>query len=462
MEVSVKDVIRYIDENRTRHLSELMAYLSIPSVSTKREHAADVVKAAEWTAAQFNAVGLTRVQIHQTKGHPIVTAESPRIANAPTVLIYGHYDVQPPEPLELWQTPPFSPTVRKGKIFARGAADDKGQVFIYMKAIEALFRVRGALPINIKVLIEGEEEIGSPHLVPFVKAHAKQLACDLILVSDTHMTGLKTPSITTGLRGISCLEVTVQCAERDLHSGTFGGTVGNPIQVLAEMLSACKNAKTGKVNIPGFYDGVRKLSPAEKRSLKALPHSDRAHARSVGAPQVFGEKGYSTLERVGARPTFEINGIYGGYTGEGVKTVLPCEARAKISMRLVPDQDPTKLARNATAFIKKLAPPHARVSVKVEKNQGWPTRVDPNFSAMKSASDAVKQVFGKAPLYTLEGGSIPIVADFKKILKKETILLGFGLPDDNLHAPNEKFDLEMLDRGIKTIVCLMENLAKRG
>ncbi|MCB9556190.1 MAG: dipeptidase [Deltaproteobacteria bacterium] len=449
----------YLESNRDRHIEELRAFLSIPSVSTRSEHAGDVQAAADFVVQQLRAAGLEAVEKHSTPGHPVVTGHTKPVAGAPTVLIYGHYDVQPAEPLELWKTPPFVPDLRDGKLYARGAADDKGQVFIYLKVLEAFHQVRGGCPVNVKVLIEGEEEIGSPNLVPFLKAHKKELACDVVLVSDTHMMGYDTPSITVGLRGLTSVEVTVQGASGDLHSGTYGGSVANPIQVLCEMLVACKNPRTGKILIPGFYDDVRRLSAQDRRKLAEAPHDDEKFRSATGAPALFGEKGFSTIERIGARPTFEVNGIWGGYMGEGLKTVLPSQAHAKISMRLVPDQDPQSIAKATEAFLKEIAPPHVNVTVTRERNQGDAIWVDADFPAMQVARDAVRKVFGTAPHLTLEGGSIPIVANFKKVLRRDTILLGFGLPDDRLHAPNEKFDLRMLDRGMKTVAHLLNDLA---
>jgi acetylornithine deacetylase/succinyl-diaminopimelate desuccinylase-like protein len=456
----VKELLRHLERKRGEHLEELGEFLSIPSVSTRPEHAEDVKRAASWVAQRLTAAGLLDVTVHQTAGHPIVTARTLQQKGAPTVLVYGHYDVQPPDPLELWESPPFEPQVRKNKLFARGASDDKGQVFIYLKVLEAFAEVQGGVPINVKLVLEGEEEVGSPNLVPFVKEHAKELACDLVLVSDTHMEGIRVPSITTGLRGLAAIEVTVQGAKKDLHSGTYGGSVANPIQVLAELLVACKDAKSGKVKIPGFYDAVRPLSAKEKRSMASVPFSERDFLKQTGAPALFGERGRSTLERVGSRPTFEVNGIWGGYIGEGVKTVLPSTAHAKISMRLVPDQDPVAIGKAVEAYLRQMAPDHVRVTVRHDRNRGYPTAVDPDFPAMKVAAAALKRVFGKEPVYTREGGSIPIVADFRRILGAEVILLGFGLPDDNLHAPNEKFDLRMLDKGIKAVAHLFHDLGQ--
>ncbi|MCA9670140.1 MAG: dipeptidase [Myxococcales bacterium] len=455
----MKDIFDYFAAQRDRHVAELCTFLSIPSVSTRSEHKGDVARAATWVASSLERAGLEDVVINPTKGHPCVTGHTPHVAGAPTVLVYGHYDVQPPEPLELWKSPAFAPEIRQGRIYARGAADDKGQVFLHLKVLEAYKAVRGGCPINVKVLIEGEEEIGSPNLVPFVKANKKLLACDAVIVSDTHMLGVNTPSITVGLRGLAALQMTVRAAKSDLHSGTFGGGVANPLQVLAEILVGCKDPKSGKIKIPGFYDQVRKLGAADKKALALVPHDDAAWLKSTGAPALFGEAGFGTLARIGARPTFEINGMWGGYTGEGVKTVLPSEAHAKISMRLVPDQDPREIVKLAKAHIEAIAPDHVKVDVRIDKNMGSPSFVDPNFPAMAAAARAVERVFKKAPAFTREGGSIPIVADFERVLGRPTVLLGFGLPDDGLHAPNEKFDLRMFDKGVRTLACLIDELA---
>ena len=455
----MKDVLQYLAKNRTRFVDELKEFLSIPSISTKQEHQADMQRAAAWVATHLETVGLKDVAVHEGAGHPIVTARSAELAGAPTVLVYGHYDVQPADPVELWKTPPFTPTQRGTKLFARGAADDKGQLFIHLKVIEAFNKVRGGLPLNVKVLIEGEEEIGSPSLAPFLRGHKKALACDALLISDTHMHDISTPSITCGLRGMVCAELTVRTAKGDQHSGTFGGTIANANQVLAELLVACKDPKSGKVKIPGFYDDVVRLSAKQKRSLAALPHDDALYAKGLGAPEVFGEKGFSTLERAGARPTFEVNGMSGGYTGDGMKTVLPCEAKAKLSMRLVANQRPREVFALLKAHLAAVAPPHAKVTVKKLENDGEATMVSLDSLAMKTATKAVETVFGKEPVFALEGGSIPIVADFRAVLGAEAILLGFGLPDDNLHAPNEKFDLRMLERGLKTVAYFLDDYA---
>ncbi len=458
----MQQVLKYLAANKKRFIEEMSELLSIPSISTKAEHAQDMAKAAKWVATHLRGAGLVDVKVHETAGNPVVVGHGKPVPGAPTVLIYGHYDVQPAEPLELWKTLPFEPTVKGSKIFCRGSADDKGQLFIYLKVIEAFEKAGGGLPLNVKVLIEGEEEIGSPSLVPFLRKHKKELAADAILISDTHMHAYNTPSITTGLRGLTCAEVRVVTAKGDQHSGTYGGTIANPCQVLAELLVACKDPKSGKIKIPGFYEGVRKLTAKQKRSLAETPHDDVKYVKGLGSPQVFGERGYSTLERAGARPTFEVNGIWGGYIGEGVKTVLPCEASAKISMRLVADQNPAAVFKALKAHLQAVAPPHCKVTVKKMDNDGQPVMVDPAFPGMTIACDAVEKVFGKPPIMALEGGSIPIVADFQSVLKAPPLLLGFGLPDDNLHAPNEKFDLRMFDRGMKTIAYFFADYAAAG
>lgn len=456
----MKQILAYLKKNQGRFIDELGELLAIPSISTKTECAGDLKKAAHWVAEKLRAAGLPEVNVHQTKGNPVVVGHGPKVPGAPTVLIYGHYDVQPAEPESLWKTPPFKPTIKGTKLFARGAADDKGQLYIHVKVLEAFHEVKGAFPVNVKVLIEGEEEVGSPSLVPFLKQHKKELACDAVLISDTHMLALDTPSITTGLRGLTCVEINVRTSKGDQHSGTYGGTIANPCQVLAELLVACKDPKTGKIKVPGFYDDVRKLTPKQRKSLALTPHDDARYAKELGSPAVFGEKGFTTLERAGARPTFEINGIYGGYSGEGVKTVLPAEATAKISMRLVADQSPAKIVAAVRAHLAAIAPAHAKVTVRKLENDGQPVLVDPDFPGMRVASEAVQAVFGKPPILALEGGSIPIVSDFQGVLGAKAILLGFGLPDDNLHAPNEKIDLRMFARGTATVAHFLDGYAR--
>ncbi|MDH7514729.1 MAG: dipeptidase [Bacteroidota bacterium] len=456
----MNDIATYFRDHRDAHLEELVSFLRIPSISTDEQHKHDIEHAAEFVGDALRAAGLENVRRYETGGHPLVYGEWLGAKGAPTVLIYGHYDVQPPDPLELWITPPFEPTVREGRIFARGAADDKGQVFIHVKAVEAFLKTRGSLPVNVKFIIEGEEEVGSTHLADFVRKNRKLLSCDVILISDTHMMGVKTPSITYGLRGLTYLEVTVTAAKTDMHSGTFGGGVANPIQVLAEILVGCKDPKTGKVRIPGFYDDVVPLSKKERAELAKIPHNDREWAKSIGAVKPFGEKGYTTIERTGARPTFEVNGIWGGHTGPGVKTVLPAQAHAKVSMRLVANQDPSKIAKLFAQHVKKIAPDTVRTEIKLYDNNGYPALTPIDSPGMRAAADAIKMVYGKAPFFTREGGSIPVVADFQQLLKVDAVLLGFGLPDDNLHAPNEKLDLIQFEKGLETVAAFFERYAE--
>ncbi|MBL0174175.1 MAG: dipeptidase [Ignavibacteria bacterium] len=456
----MKDVLNYCAAHQDEYLEQLKDFLRIPSISTSEEAKADIAKAASFVAAQLKGAGMNSVAIHPTKGHPVVYGEWLGAKGAPTVLIYGHYDVQPPDPLDLWKTPPFEPTIRDGKIFARGSADDKGQAFIHMKVVEAFMKTRGALPVNVKFIVEGEEEIGSTNLADFVKKNKKMLACDVILISDTHMMGVKQPSITYGLRGLTYLEMTVTAAKGDMHSGTFGGGVANPIQVLAEILTACKDPKTGKIKIPGFYDDVVVMTKKERAELAKLPHSDAKWAKDIGATKVHGEKGFTTVERTGTRPTFEINGIWGGHTGAGVKTVLPAKASAKVSMRLVANQNPMKIAKLFMDYVKKVTPDTVKCEVKLYDNNGHPALTPIDSAGMRAAAAAIKAVYKKDPFFTREGGSIPVVADFQQLLGSEAVLLGFGLPDDNLHAPNEKFDIIQFSNGMKTAACFLDEFAK--
>jgi acetylornithine deacetylase/succinyl-diaminopimelate desuccinylase-like protein len=446
----------FVRENRERHLNELMEVLRIPSVSTDPARADEVKRAADWVKARLTRAGCTRTEIFETKRHPIVYGEWLGARGAPTVLFYGHYDVQPEDPVDLWTSPAFQPTVRDGRLYARGACDDKGQFIIHVNAFEAYLQTAGTCPVNVKFLIEGEEEIGSPNLEPFIAARKDLLACDAVVVSDTAMFDKKTPSIVHGLRGLSYLQVDVRGTARDLHSGTFGGSVINPAFALAHIIAGLKDAK-GKVKVPGFYDNVRKLTVKERKAFKKLPHSDTTWRKSIGAKALFGEAGYTTLERVWARPTLEVNGIWGGFMGEGAKTVIPAEAHAKISMRLVPDQRPKEIVAKVTKAIKKLAPPSVDVTVThIHSGEGW--LADTGHVALRAAAAAVKKAFGKTPVFTREGGSIPVVATFDRILKVPSVLMGIGLHDDNLHAPNEKIDLDNFFNGNEAAVYLMDEL----
>jgi acetylornithine deacetylase/succinyl-diaminopimelate desuccinylase-like protein len=451
-------IVKQIRGARKTHLAEFSELLSIPSVSTDSRHAKDVKRAADWVKNKLERAGCTRVKLHRTPRHPIVYGEWLGAGDAPTILIYGHYDVQPVDPLELWDEPPFEPTVRNGRIYARGASDNKGQFLAHINAFGAHMAEAGRCPVNVKFLIEGEEEIGSIHLDRFIADNRKLLDCDAVIVSDTAMFGAGVPSICYGLRGLAYLQVNVRGTSRDLHSGTFGGSVINPANALVEMLAALKDAK-GRVTIPGFYEKVRRLRPAERKAFAALPHSDARWKREIGAPALHGEAGYSTLERIWARPTLDINGIWSGFTGEGAKTVIPAEASAKISMRLVPDQRPKEIARKVRAHLKKIAPSSVRVTVEeLHGGDAWIAPTD--HPAVRAAGRALERAFRKKSVLVREGGSIPIVADFERLLKVPTVLMGLGLNDDNLHAPNEKMELDNFYRGIEASAFLMEELAK--
>ncbi len=454
----MSSVSMYISKNRERHLSELKEFLRIPSVSSVSKHAPDVRRAAMWICDRLKRAGCTKAEIHNTPGNPIVYGEWLGAPRRPTILVYGHYDVQPVDPLKLWETPPFEPTIRDGKIFARGASDDKGQLILHANALEAHLQSSGSCPVNIKFLIEGEEEAGSSNLEPFIRANRKLLACDAVVVSDTAMFARGIPSICYGLRGLAYLEVNVRGTSGDLHSGSFGGAVVNPAIALVQMLAALKDAK-GRVTIPGFYDNVRRLTIAERRAFASLPHSDRKFKKIVGAPELYGEAGYSTLERLWARPSFDINGIWGGYTGEGAKTVIPAEASAKLSLRLVPDQTPKEIAFKTTSYLKKLAPKSVKITVRLlHSGDGWLAPTD--HPALKAAGAAMKRAFGKNPVFVREGGSIPIISSFDKLLKVPSVLMGVGLNEDNIHAPNEKLDLSHFYKGIEAAAYLMEELGE--
>jgi acetylornithine deacetylase/succinyl-diaminopimelate desuccinylase-like protein len=448
----------YLQQQRKRHLAELVELLSIPSVSTDKQRATDVGRAAQWVQRRLKAAGCTRAQIYKTDGHPIVYGEWLGAPGRPTILVYGHYDVQPVDPLELWKTPPFEPTVRGGKIYARGASDDKGQVIVHVNALEAHLANAGKCPVNLKFVIEGEEEIGSDSLEPFIREHKSMLACDAMVVSDTAMFDKGVPSICYGLRGLTYLEISMRGTDTDLHSGSYGGSVVNPANALTEMLAKLKDAR-GRVTIPGFYANVRRLTVAERRAFNSLPHSDAKYKKAIGAPDLFGESNYSTLERVWVRPSLDINGIWAGFTGEGAKTVIPAVAHAKVSMRLVPDQTPKEIYRKAAAYIKKLAPKSVKVTVRdLHGGDAWVAPTD--APALKAAGKAIKRAFGRNPVFVREGGSIPIVPAFEHILKVPVVLMGIGLPDDNLHAPNEKLDLDQFYRGIQASAYLMEEMGR--
>lgn len=442
------DTQSYIKANRDRFLDELFALLRFPSVSANPDHKQDMYDTADFVAEKLKAVGADAVEVCATGGYPIVFGEKIIDPNKPTVLVYGHYDVQPPEPLELWKTLPFEPTVRDGKIFARGACDDKGQFYMHVKAFEAMMQTQ-SLPCNIKFIIEGEEEVGSSNLGDFVKANKEKLSADVVLISDTSMISLDTPSLETGLRGLAYLEVEVTGPNRDLHSGVYGGAVANPAGILCQMIASLHD-ENNRVNIPGFYDQVAELSSEERTELNAAPFSEKEYKADLAIKNTWGEKGYTTIERTGIRPTLEVNGIWGGYTGPGAKTVLPSKASAKISMRLVPHQNWNEITGLFSQHIKSIAPD--TVEVKVTAHHGGAPYVTPTDSvAYKAAYKAIETSFGIAPVQTRGGGSIPIVALFEEVLSIKTVLLGFGLDSDNLHSPNEKFDIANYYKGIETI-----------
>jgi acetylornithine deacetylase/succinyl-diaminopimelate desuccinylase-like protein len=430
-------------------LAPLLEWLAIPSVSTDPARKADVRRAALWLEERLKALGF-HTELHETPLHPILYAERLVDQGAPTVLVYGHYDVQPPDPLELWETPPFSPTVREGRLYARGASDDKGQLWAHVAALEGL-----EVPVNAKFLVEGEEEIGSPNLLPFVRENREKLKADLVLISDGAMFAPMTPTLTYGLRGLCYLEVRLLGARRDLHSGAFGGVAPNPIQALGWLLARLKDGR-GKILIPGFYEKVQPVSEEEKSLWPSL--DEEALKGELGVDHLPGEEGYTPLERLWARPTLDPNGIWGGYQGEGSKTVIPKEAGMKLSMRLVPDQDPEEVAGMVEAYLEAILPPGYRLKV-LRLHGGKPVLTDPHSPPMRLMARALEEVWGRPPVYAREGGTIPVVAELKEALGAPIVLLGLGLPDDNLHAPNEKLDLVNLEKGVAAIRRFYELLA---
>jgi acetylornithine deacetylase/succinyl-diaminopimelate desuccinylase-like protein len=451
-------VKEYISSNKDRFLSELFDWLRIPSVSADSRHKDDVRKAAEFLYEKLKVAGVDKVEICETKGHPIVYAEKMINASLPTVLVYGHYDVQPADPLNLWESPAFEPVIKNDNIYARGSCDDKGQVYMHVKAFEIMIK-QNSLPCNVKFMVEGEEEVGSDNLGTFVKENKSKLKADIILISDTALISLEHPSITTGLRGLSYMEVEVTGPNRDLHSGVYGGAVANPINTLCEMIASLHD-ENGRVTIPGFYDKVAALSNAERTAINSAPFSLDNYKKDLDIADVSGEKGYTTVERTGIRPTLDVNGIWGGYTGEGAKTVLPSKAFAKISMRLVPNQVSEEITQLFTKHFSSIAPPS--VKVKVTALHGGEAAVTPTDStAFKAASAAFEEVWGKTPIPTRDGGSIPIVALFKKELGLDTVLMGFGLDSDAIHSPNEHFGVKNFLLGVETIVAFYKHFAKR-
>ena len=442
----MEEVIKHINENREVFINELKDFLRIPSISTLAENKKDINYCANFVMEKLKQAGMSRVEVFQSEGHPIVYGEWLGAPGKPTILIYGHYDVQPVDPIDLWDSPPFEPTIKDGKIYSRGATDDKGQVFMHFKSVESFFRTVGSPPLNIKFLIEGEEEIGSEHLEPFINNNLEPLKGDTVLISDTSLYAPGIPTLTYGLRGLAYMEVEVTGPDRDLHSGTFGGAVGNPINTLAQMITKLHD-KDGKITIPGFYKDVVKLTKKERENYKLLKFSEKKFAKECGVSKLHGEKGFSSLERTWARPTLDCNGIFGGFTGKGAKTVLPSKATAKISMRLVPNQDPNKVAKQFTKYIQQLAPKYVKVKVS-NLHGGFPSMTSLDSKASIAAANAMEKAFGKKTVFIREGGSIPIVTVFAKKLKAPVVLMGLGLNSENLHSPNEHFDLNHFHLGI--------------
>jgi acetylornithine deacetylase/succinyl-diaminopimelate desuccinylase-like protein len=454
-----RDFDAFFAANASRIRDELYQFLRIPSVSARSEHTADTARAADWLADSLRAVGL-QTTVHPTAGHPVVVGEWRGAPTAPTVLVYGHYDVQPAEPLDLWHSPPFEPTAREGKIFARGSVDDKGQLFLHVKALEAHLTVRGSLPLNIIVLAEGEEEIGSPNLTPFVETHEDLLRADAVVISDSSMFAPGLPSILSSLRGLAYFQIDVQGPTTDLHSGSYGGAVINPATALARIIASFHDDRWHAA-IPGFYDRVREWTEGERAQVRSLPFDDETFRRETGAPILGGEAGYSTLERIWARPTIEVNGLLSGYTGEGAKTVLPSLAMAKVSCRLVPDQDPAEIERLLQAHVERVAPPGVTVKI-THLHGGKPWRASLDGPLYDAARRALAAAFGREPVIVGEGGSIPVVGDFDRVLAGPVLLMGFGLPGENAHAPNEWISEENFDRGMRAVAMLWEEVAKTG
>lgn len=454
----MENVISFINSNKEQYVEELKDFLRIPSISTNPENKADVARCAQYVSDQMNKSGLQNIQIIPTPGHPIAYGEWLGAPGKPTILYYGHYDVQPVDPVNLWSSGPFEPTIKDGYIYARGSSDDKGQVFLNLKSVEAHMKTNGKLPVNVKFMIEGEEEIGSVNLENFITSHKELLKADVVLVSDTSFFDDEMPSIAYGLRGLCYMQVDLTGPNRDLHSGVYGGAVANPINELAIIISKLKD-KNGKITIPGFYDKVRQLTKAERDAYKKLPFAKKAYFKDLGIKETFGEKGYSILEQVSGRPCLDCNGIWGGFQGEGAKTVLPSKASAKISMRLVPNQTPQQIAKLFERYVKKLCPKTMQIKV-TELHGGYPAITDITTKEIIAASNALHKVFKKKPLFAREGGSIPVIASFERLLGLKSVLMGFGLDTDAIHSPNERFKLDNFHRGILSVALFYDELAK--
>ena len=455
----MQPVLDYLKQNQARFVAELCEYLRFASVSAQPQHKTDLLACAEWLVAHCQKIGL-EARLCETDGHPIVVAKTKREENSnkPHYMVYGHYDVQPPEPLDLWTTPPFEPRIVGKNLFARGSTDNKGQNFAHLKAVEACLKTGTPLPCDLTFVIEGEEEVGSKNLSTFLKAHRQELACDAIVVSDTGMPAPNHPALTYALRGIIAFEITLTGPARDLHSGIFGGAVENPAMALSQLLAKVRDTQ-GRVKIPGFYDGVTLLSKYEREQIKRYPLSDAKLKKLIGATQLFGERGFTATEQRSSRPTFEINGLTSGYQGEGSKTIVPSWARAKITCRLVPNQKPAHVRKIVCAWLKKNCPPTVRMEI-AAGHGAEAYMVSPTSEAAQAALRALEKAFGTKPILMREGGSIPIVNEFKKVLGADTLLLGIGLPDDNAHSPDEKFNLDCFENGQRMSALLWQELTR--
>jgi len=453
----LKEIVDYIQSNINAFQEELKEFLRIPSISMLPEHKNDMNLCASYVADKLRGSGMSRVEIFKTEGHPIIYGEWLGAPGKPIVLIYGHYDVQPVDPVELWDSPPFEPVIKDGKIYARGATDDKGQIFMHFKSVESFFKVDGSLPLNVKFIIEGEEETGSQSLTSFINNNTELLKCDTVIVSDTALYDEGIPTLTYGLRGLSYMEIEISGPKADLHSGTYGGAVGNPINILAGMIAKLHD-KNGRINIPHFYDDVLKITGKEKENFRRLKFSDKRFSEEAGVRVLEGEKGYTTLERVWARPTLDCNGIWGGFSGKGAKTVIPTKSSAKISMRLVPNQDPNKISKLFTKYIKSITPKSVKVEIR-NLNGAYPVLTPLDDPATIAAAKSMEKAFGKKIVFMREGGSVPIVTVFSKKLKTPVVLMGLGLNSENLHSPNEHFSLNHFRLGIISSVYFMKEFS---
>ncbi|MBM4407018.1 MAG: dipeptidase [Chloroflexi bacterium] len=455
-----RELEEHLELTRDARLGRYLDFLRIPSISTLPEHAGDCRAAAEWLAARLTEAGVEHVAVEETGGHPIVTGDWLHAEGAPTAIVYGHYDVQPVDPLDLWESPPFEPIVKGDRVQARGAADDKGQVMIHVPAVGALIATRGSLPVNLRFVFEGEEESSSAHLDAWLEANRERLRADVAIISDTSFFDGNRPAITIGLRGIMAAQVDVAGPAVDLHSGTYGGTVENPVFALATILAALKGPD-GRIRVPGFYNEVRALTELDRESMRKLPFDEAAYLELTGSPALVGEAGFSTLERRGARPTLEINGIWGGFQGDGTKTIIPAHAHAKITCRLVADQNPETIFERLRLYVEDIAPPSVLVDVKF-LGGGLPSLTPIDHPATRAAARALTETFGQEPLYIREGGTIPVAASFEQILGLPVVLLGFTPPDDHAHAPNEYMNLRNYETAIRTIVRFWDELAVAG